>query len=380
MNLSIRLLFAGAAATGALALAGAAAAGSHPLLIVSNLDSYIQNQELVVAVPTNDPPVADATMYVGPGVVLTARPGTSFGVVGGDFMSNAAYGNSIFQLVGDVVSVDPAAYQNNDCEPGPHDAVWLARMTPLFLDAPVRIPIYVDAAAADQQSYASYVLRTCMPSPYVPFPAGAIFGSRVLDLQLYLTNFQHAGDGRWTTVVTPFTSAGAADLHNSAEAQAVVSQGSISTLSVKLRTKKHGKHKRYFAHIHGRVTTTAGTPIPSTVDVYQLFSKNGGPEVASRKTSANGTFRTTVRQKRTASYGIVATQLGDTVTPAVCTPILNLGFGPLPCSTLTTSDFESARVSRKVHIPKGGAGMRESRATAFLRSRFVSRARGTLLP
>ena len=50
MNLSVRLLFAGLAATGALVLAGVAAAGSHPLLIVSNLDSYIQNQELIVAV------------------------------------------------------------------------------------------------------------------------------------------------------------------------------------------------------------------------------------------------------------------------------------------------------------------------------------------
>ena len=61
----------------ALEISGAAAAGSHPLLFVSNLDSYIQTQELIVAVPTNDPPVAEATMYVGPGVTLTMRPSTA---------------------------------------------------------------------------------------------------------------------------------------------------------------------------------------------------------------------------------------------------------------------------------------------------------------
>jgi len=377
---SIRLLLGGLAATGALVLAGVAAAGSHPLLIVSNLDSYIQSQELVVAVPTNDPPVAEATMYVGPGVTLTTQPGTTFGLAGGDFMSNAAYGNSVFQVLGDVVSVNPASYQNNDCAPGLPAAVWLARMTPLFLNAAVLIPISVDPAGAGQQSYASYVLKTCMPSPYVPYPDGAIFGGRMLDFQLYLTNFLHAGDGRWTTVVTPFTAGGATDPHSSAEAQSVVSQGSISTLSVKLTVKTHHKHKLYFAHIHGRVTTTAGAPIPSSVDVYQLFSKNGGPEVASRKTSANGAFHVIVRQKRTASYGIVATQLGDEVTPAVCTPVLNIGFGPLPCATLTTSDFQSARVSRRVHIPKGGGGISASRATAFLRSRLASRAAGRLSP
>jgi hypothetical protein len=376
----MRLLFAGLAATGALVLAGVASAGSHPVLFVSNLDSYIKNQELFVAVPTNDPAVAEATMYVGPGVTLTAQPTTTFGEAAGEFMSNAAYGSSIFEMAGDVVSANPTLYQNNDCSPGLHAAVWLVSMTPLFLNVTIRIPIYVDPAPAGRQSYASYVLKTCMPSPYLPYPGGAIFGSRMLDLFLYLGNFQHAGDSRWTTVVTPFMSSGGTNPQGAAEAQAVVSQGSISKLSVKLKAKKHGKRTQYFAHIHGRVTNTAGAGIPSTVDVYQLFTKNGGPEVASRKTSASGAFHLTVRQKRTASYGVVSTRLGDEVTPAVCNPVLNIGFGSLPCASLTTSDFQSARVSRKVRIPKGGAGISASRATAFLRGRFATRASGKLLP
>lgn len=361
-------------------MAGSAAAASHPFLIVSNLDSYIQSQELIVAVPTNDPAVDETTIYVGRGASLVLRPGGAFGDAQADLMSSQAYGSTIFQLVGDVVSADPAKYQNNDCAPGPHAAVWIAELTPLFLNATIDIPIYVDAAKPAEEPYASYVLKTCMPSPYVPYPDGAIFGGRLLDLELYLANFRQAGDSRWTTIVTPFRADGGVDSPGAAEGQAAVSQGSISTLVVRRTVRRRGPRARYFAHIHGRVTTVAGAGIRAKVEVYELFSKSSGPHVASLKSRANGSFSVTVRQKRTASYGIVATRLGGEVTPAVCSPVLDLGFGPLSCASLTTSDFQSARVTKKVRIPRGGEGIPARRAAAILRSRLLPRRGGTLRP
>ena len=380
MKSSFRALLAGSVAAGALMVAGVAAAGSHPLLIVSNLDSYLQTQELIVAVPTNDPAIYKSTMYIGRGTTLVLRPGATFGEADADLMSNADYGKSIFQLFGDVIAVNPASYKNNTCAPGMHAAVWLARMTPLFLNVHINVPIYVDRAGPSEQSYASYVLKTCMPSPYDPFPGGAIFGGRLLDLQLYLTNFRHAGNTRWTTVVTPYHVNGGPFPEASGEAQAVVSQGSISTLTVKRTVKKNRKHKRYYAELSGRVTTTTGTGIPSDIAVYQLFSKEGGPEVAALRTDDQGNFSLRVRQKRTAFYGIVATEFGSLVKPPVCTPELNIGFGPLPCATLATSDFQSVRVSQKIHIPHGGKGIGAGRAKAFLQHRLAARAAGRLSP
>jgi hypothetical protein len=377
---SIRSLLVGLVASCALVPTGVASAVSHPLLIASNLDSYIGDQELIFVVPTNDAAVAEATVYVGPGTTLTTQPGTTFGEAYADLISNAVYGNSTFELDGLVTSVNPTAYENNTCAPGLHTAVWLARMTPLFLNVNIDVPIYVDAARADQQSYASYVLKLCFPSPYIPYPDGAVFGARVLDFQLYLTNFEHAGDGRWTTVVTPFKAGAGPDPQQAAEAQAVVTQGSISSLSVLLKSKRHGKHKRYFARIHGRVTTTDGRGIRSQIDVYQLLGEDVGPEVASLKTDDSGAFHLKVRQKRTASYGVVAAQLGNQIKPAVCNPVLDIGFGPLSCASLTSSDFQSARVTKKVRIPKGGAGIARSRALTILRRHLLGRAPGTLSP
>lgn len=376
----MRSLSVGLAAACALVLAGVASAAPHPLLITSNLDPFIGEQELIFAVPTNDPPVAEATMYVGPGTTLTTQPGTTFGEADADLITNAEYGNSVFQLVGNVISVNPTAYENNTCSPGLHTAVWLARMRPLFLSVNIVVPIYVDVASAGQSSYASYVLKMCFPSPYDAYPGGAIFGSRVLDFQLYLTNFKHAGNSRWTTVVTPFKAGGGANPQGAAEAQAVVTQGSISKLSVHLKAKRHGKHKRYSAQVRGRVTTTNGKGIQSHIQVYQLFGKDGGPEVAELKTDGSGAFHVKVRQRRTASYGVVASQLGDSITPAVCNPVLDVGFGPLSCASLTSSDFQAVRLTKKVRVPKGGAGIARSRAMAILSRRPGVRATGTLSP
>lgn len=369
-----------AAGTGLVLAGAAAAAGSHPYLFASNLDPYIDSQELIVAVPTNDPAVSEATLYVGPGASLDLRPGTTFGEADADFMANADYGNTIFQLAGDVASVSPTEYQHNSCAPGLHAAVWLARMTPLFLDVTISIPIYVDYAKPAQQQYASYVLKTCMPSPYVPYPAGAIFGGRLLDFQLYLGNFRQAHDGRWSAVITPFAPGGGTDFKGSAEAQSVVSQGAISNLAVRRTVKRHAGHRRFFARIHGRVTTSDGRGIPADVQVYELFGKEGGPEVASLKADHRGFFSLKVRQKRTASYGIVATELGNEIKPPTCTPVLNIGFGPLTCASVTSSDFQAVRISRKVHVPRGGAGIPAWRAAAIVHRRLLSLRTGTLSP
>lgn len=375
-----KLRVLGVAAAGGLVFSGAAAAGSHPFLFTSNLDPYVKSQELIVAVPSNDPAVSVATMYVGPGTSLAIHPGTTFGEADADFMANADYGNTIFQLTGDVVSANPVEYENNACAPGLHAAVWLARMSPLFLDVTITVPIYVDYAKPAQQPYASYVLEACMPSPYVPYPAGALLGGRLLDFQLYLSNVQSARSGRWTAVVTPFAAGGGTDLQGSAEAQSVVSQGSISALSVRRTVKRHGGHKRYFARIRGRVTTSDGTGIPADIQVYELFGRDGGSEVASLRAGGRGSFTLKVRQKRTASYGIVATALGNEIKPPACTPVLEIGFGPLSCASVTSSDFEAVRITKKVRIPRGGAGIPASRAAAILHRRLLSSRTGTLSP
>jgi hypothetical protein len=328
-------------------------------------------------VPTNDPAVSEATMYIGPRTSITLQPGTTFGEADADLVSNGLYGNTIFQLGGDVISVNPASYKNNTCAPGLHAAVWLARMTPLFLNASIRIPIYVDSANPSEAPYASYRLKTCFPSPYVPFPDGEIFGGRLLDFQLYLTNFVHAGDSRWTTVVTPFANDGTPDPQGAGQAQSLVTQGSISILKVKRIAKKHGKHTLYFAHVQGRVTTKSGVGISSHVQIFQLFTMEGGPEVAARNTDVNGNFSVTVRQKRSAFYGILASELGNTISPPVCSPVLNIGFGPLPCASLTNSDFQSARVSKKVRIPRHGVGISATRANVLLH-RLALREAGKL--
>jgi hypothetical protein len=379
---SIRIMFLGLAAAGALAFAGIAAARSHPVLIVSNLDPLFATQELIVAGPTTDPPIAETTMYVGPGNGMTLRPTRPFGEVDADLMSNADYGNSIFQLYGDVVSVNPSAYKNNTCAPGLHSAVWIARLQPLFLDVTFKMPIYVDYAEGAQKSYASYVLKTCMPSPYDPYPGGAIFGGRFLDFQLYLGNFTRAVSNRWTTVVTPFDANGGLDSRGAAEAQSIVQQGSISTLDVKRTVKRHGKKhkKRYYTTITGQVTLENGTGVPASLQVYELFGKEGGPEIAELKADESGNFSLKVRQKHTASFAVVANQYGTFVRPPVCNPVLDIGFGPLACSSVATSDLVAARISKTVHIPNGGAGISPARARTIVNRRFLPAVRGRLTP
>jgi len=125
----------------------------------------------------------------------------------------------------------------------------------------------------------------------------------------------------------------------------------------------------------------AGVGVPAQVQVYEFFSKEGGPRVGITKADNSGAFSATVRQYRTATFVVVGSQYGQLVTPPACNPVLEIGFGPLTCSSVTTSDFYVAKVGKKVKIPKRGRGLPAGEAARILHSpSFLSRAGGRFLP
>lgn len=340
----------------ALAAAAAAGAGITPLIVASNLDRYLNEQELIVGFGAKDDPVAETTVYVGPGVTIEAsKPGDTIGFGFFDLLAGHDYGDTIVSAFADVKAADPASYVSNRCSPGRHAQVWLARLDLLILDVHPAVVIYVDPAPPAARRYASYMLKMCFPSPYVTYPPGAILQSRMLDLGMVFTNFRSAASNRWTVVAEPFKpGTDQADPAAAAEAQSVVRQGAMWVRAKRVSRVVKG-HERSFANVHGRAITAGGVGVQAYVDLFAFVGKSrDGIRIARRRTSPRGTFAFRVKLKRPTHYVVIAAKTGAEVTPATCDPVLDIGFGPLSCASETTSDYATAAKTKKLVPPRRG--------------------------
>jgi len=354
MRKSIRLSLLAAGAVAALALAGSAfAATFKPDLWASNFDPLIGVQSLEIAGSPSDVATAKATIYMGKGDVMSV-PGGAVGANIGGVVAVAklgpAFGNAVVTLTGSVVVAKASDYVSNPCAAGNHEAVWL-----LALNTPtggkLRIPVYVDTAQPPASGFASYQAQTCLPSPYIPEDqGGAPFGAQVRRVAVSLFNFESAVPNRWTAILTPYVEGtGTPNPLGTVETQSIVSQAKIAKLKAK-RVSKGKKHKRYWAKTSG-VVKENGHGTAAKVKLYAVGKKKL-KLVAQRKSKASGKFSFKKRLKKTTRFVVEAFKPDGHVNPPQCVPDLDLGFGALPCTSVSTSGFDTIKVTRILKVPK----------------------------
>lgn len=353
MQRAFRPSLLAAVAGAAIALTGSALgaaskdSGFRPDLWASNLDRLIGLQAVQVAGSPSDVATAKATIYVGRGDVMSL-PGASVGkAIGGGAASarlGPAFGNAVVTLPGRVVVANPAKYAANRCSPGTHAAVWL-----LVLQEPtgssLAIPVYVDPAPQPTRSFASYQIQTCLPSPYIPeSQGGAPMGAKVFRVAVSLSNFQRAVSNRWTAVLTPYVEGtGVPNLRGTVETQSVVSQAKIAKFKAKRVSKRTATGKKYYAKIRG-VVKQNGKGTKAKVVLYAVGKTK---PVAAKRSKKSGKFRFKKRIKKTTRFVVAARKAPGHQTPPQCVPDL----AGLPCTSVSTSGFQTFKVTKKFRVP-----------------------------
>jgi hypothetical protein len=361
MRKSIRLSLLAAAGVAALALAGSAfAATFKPDLWASNYDPGL-GQSFELALGANDVAVAKATIYVAPGDVVSL-PGGAVGDDIGDVNASVkalALGGAVLTLPGDIKVANPASFANNQCSPGTHEAVWLLVLTAPS-GPPLQVPMYIDTGSSPFTGLGSYQIAVCLPSPYIPpDQGGATFGAKLIRATLSVNNFQSAVPGRWTALVTPWVEGtGTVNPLGTVETQSIVSQAKISNFKAK-RIVKHTrrivrrivvKKNKYFAKISG-VVKENGQGTAAKVALYTV-GKKGLKIVAQRTSRASGKFSFKKRLKKRTQFVVIASKKDGHQNPPQCVPDLNIGFGALPCTSVSTSGFQTFKVTKVFKVPK----------------------------
>jgi hypothetical protein len=360
MRKSIRFALLALAGSAALAFAGSAFASFTPKLWASSFDPLIGKQTFELALNQSDDATAKAVIYVGPfdfADVPGGTTGTQIGTVDASVVA-LGLGGAILPLPGKVEVSDSTVYPvDNPCTPGAtkHAATWV-----LVLTAPtgteLRVPMYVDTVSAAQPpnpQLGSYKISVCLPSPYVdPSVGGAQFGAKLTRATVTMTNFISAVDDTWTGIVTPYVVGTAtANPLGTVETQSLVTQGYFDSLKAKLVVKKTRTATKYFAKVSG-VVGAGGEGAAATVKIFQAKGKKPGKKLKTLKSKSSGAFSALLPLKKTMAFYVEATSpRGEESTP-VCDPDLNLGFGPLPCTGVSTSGFDTAGITKKVKRPK----------------------------
>ena len=361
MRKSIRFALLAIAASAALAFAGSAFASFTPKLWASSFDSLIGTQGFELALSQDDVATAKAQIYVGPfdfADVPGGTTGTQIGTVDASVKA-LALGGAILPLPGKVEVSDSTVYPaNNPCTLGAtsHAATWV-----LVLTAPtgteLRVPMYVDnvpTAQPPNPQLGKYRISVCLPSPYVdPSVGGAQFGAKLIRATITMTNFISTVDNTWTGIVTPYVDGTAtANPAGTVETQSQVTNGYINALKAKLVKKKSGTKIKYFAKVSGSVGA-GGEGAAANIKIFQAKGKKPGKKLKTTKSKSSGSFSALIPLKKTMAFYVLASKARGDVTPPVCDPQLELAPGvPMPCTAVTTSGFDAAKISRKVTLPK----------------------------
>jgi hypothetical protein len=340
------------------------------LWAVSNIGAAeYDRQGFGITLGNDDLAVAKTTVYVAPGDAVSL-PGGSVGEqigIGAASLKPLASTSAPIPMFGKVLVADPALYLSNACSPGNHRAVWL-----LVLNAAsgqrLWLPMYVDTGSLPFTGLGSYQVTVCLPSPYLPpNQGGAPFGAKLLGIGLWLENFRHVEPGRWTALVTPYLEGtGTPNRSATAETQSLVGAARITNLKAKRVVKGPKNHRRYSAKISGVVREYGHRTRARTV----LFVGHGTLTsvddvrwivVAHKKTTTSGRF--IFRARLGPDYPVIGPRnkflvearnlrRPDHLVPPQCVPELELSSGPLPCTSVSSPNFDTYKVSRKIKLPK----------------------------
>jgi hypothetical protein len=273
--------------------------------------------EAAFNIPESEPELGKMTLYVpaGYGFGLTARPGTVQGHV---FLET----EDDFAL-GDLKAVDPAAYVNQPqaqaCAPGPHAAVWTMKFEFFLSEDTVIVPIFIDPTSGDEAALGAYKLQACLPLADIQSPGGAPFGSKVRHLGLEFTRLANptaAANYVWRAFVSNPDVSGNPDPATAYELRADMPLPSKLTLT----GKYDSAHRR--AVLTGRLTTKVSAVSKIPVTLYRRVRGGLWKAVASLRTSANGSYRFAVSNRKTSVYSTeiwsIGNCSGDSTAPGGC--------------------------------------------------------------
>jgi hypothetical protein len=278
---------------------------------------------------------ADATARVsihappGYGATLSQPVGTTIGSVRATILARALGGARV-PVEGSVQTADPNSFVSNPCSPGVHQAVWILNLT--AAGQTLQVPAYVDpVSAGPEATFTSTKIVICLPSPFVPPPAGAQLGAQLLAATLVLngvfSNPSSRGSHRWTVLMTPYASGTATpNAAGTVQAQAIVRIP--IQLSLVGQYFRRGRFARTLA-LGGTLTAGGGAVRGGRVRIFVSSTRRvrlSGP-LDTARTDARGRYVTAFRLRRGVRirvfYFRAATTVGETnVTASRCQPAL----------------------------------------------------------
>jgi hypothetical protein len=333
----MRALVLSAVAGAALAVTGSAfAAFTTPRLAVNTPTAgsltigYTQTRE--------DDALAKLTIYMPTGysASLTSAPGATIGSVTALVQANAISADAIVPLNGTIRVDSPTAPTHNDpsdlaCRGGvAANAVWvLVLQSPT---GPLEVPVYLNAipAGSPESAFAAAKLVLCLPSPYIPPPAGAALGAKVINAQMtvsgLITGPTSGGPFVWRAIATPYTvGAATPNVPGTRELQAIVAPTATLTASRVVRGRN--------VTIAGRLRRGAAGVNGATVQLLR-----GSTVIRTARTTATGAYTMRLRLRRgTYTLRTRSTVPAQDLGPAGCVTAVSAA----PCLGATTSGFRA---------------------------------------
>jgi len=301
-----------------------------------------------------DDATAALTFYAPPAMQanLSEVPGTKIGFA----YAGLDIAGAVAATSGPVVVANPAdpaiAPLTAACTgTSTHAAVWLLHLT--TNDVPIDVPVSVDPASGPEAAFASYTLRICFRSPYIPAQAGQPNGIFGADLSFDAGVFTPPASGSdlpWTGLFFPWK-AGTGTINPAAavESQSLASYPLSFRVTGKDVVSRHvvgqgrGRHvvTVHQARIVGRLTANGkGEP-----GGYRVCNGDASapclPDVVGQ-TNANGMFTRLLPLKRTTRFTV--SQYAEAQVPGVpCNPLIPISTNPL--ITPTCTDVTSAAIT-----------------------------------
>lgn len=351
-----RIMLVAAVVVAALAVSGSALAAYTTPKITVTADAARLGVNTPLRIRVEQSKDDDATFRVaiyvpqGYSAQLTAADGTQIGTVNARVQANAISPDAIVDLPG-VIKVDSytaAKYPTAlACLGTSLAGATIAAVHRLELSSPAgplvvplyAVPITAGPLAAGYQA----VLVACLPSPYIPPPAGAALGAKLIiaDILYNQSVFQNPGSQglyRWTTTWTPWTVGpppGPPNATGTVEAQSLVRLPSLLTLNTATTRRK--------VSLRGRLTA-GGQGVASAPVQLQLGRTRGSvARFSTANTNAAGNY-VGARQGLARGFWFARTR---TIVPTKATACTAL-FAPVPCVSATAPGFTA--ISRIVRF------------------------------
>ncbi len=351
MTKSIRFVLLLSACALALAFGGNALAAYNPSLLVAGTShSTGSGGPVVIGVgqDQNDDATGVLNLYAprGYGVSLTQAPGTRIGDLEG-IVKVGALGGARVPITGTVTARDPAAYVNNPCSPGLHQAVWTIDTS--LAGTALAIPMYVDAVTTGAEAaFASARIRVCLASPYIPPPQGAASGASLIvaafSVAGVFSNPNTRGTYPWNALFIPYQpGTGTLNPANAAQSTSYTRLPvQLAITAKKLKAKKGAKRK--FARVTACLSE-AGQPVRGVrVNIVGGRSAGSGTRLAFGRTNSRGCVTRTIRLRWRVSYFRASTLVPerDVTSAPGCTPALSAAPGTLPPARCTSATLAPA--------------------------------------